>query len=52
MMPFMPEAMGGFKCASLAGVPPTDAAHLPPASMQPQIIIISAGFAGVQNENP
>lgn len=52
MMAFIPEAAGGFKCASLAGVPPTHAAYLPPASVQPQIIILSAAFAGVQNEDP
>lgn len=52
MKPFIPEAMGSFKCASLAGVPPTDEAHLLPASMQPQIIVISAALTGVRNENP
>lgn len=52
MRPFIHEAMGGFKCASLAGVPPTDEAHLLPASMQPQIIVISAALTGVHNENP
>lgn len=64
--PFMPVAMGGFKCVSLVALTTTNAAYLLPASVIHEIIVksspewslfqvsesISTLLVGVQNKNP